>query len=112
MNYVNRKGDILKQDDLMKAFDLFKIQGFQTLEEMFVLGFLMAHGGEKYVQEITTLNLELLAGNPQFWLPHIRDEHNIHITVCDEEISAAESILRTFLDTRNARIPEWLQKKP
>jgi len=96
----------------MKAFDLFKIQGFKTPEEMFIMGYLMAHGGERYILGIMEHDIELLekTKDPDFWLPYIRDEQHIHTKVCDDEIKMAKSILRTFLNARNAKIPDWLEK--
>lgn len=101
----------MNQADLVKAIELFKIQGFKTPEEMFVVGYLMAHGGEAYWLEQTGHDLELLARDADFWLPHIRDDHKIHMKVLDEDISNANSLLRTYLETRNAEVPKWLKEK-
>jgi len=102
----------MQQDQLMKIFDLLKIQGFKTPEEMFIVGYLMAHGGERYVLEIIDHDLNLLEKTKDldFWLPHIKDDHNIHTKVCDEEIKMAKSILKTLLNTRDAEVPDWLKK--
>jgi len=100
----------MKSADLVKAIDLFKIQGFQTPEEMFLVGYLMAHGGELYLLSLWGHDLALLEHDSQFWLPHIIDTHKIWEEVSKEEVETAKSILKTFLQTRNAKIPEWLNK--
>ena len=97
------------KDDLVKAIDLFKIQGFQTPDELFLVGYIMAHGGELYFLEQIQHDLELIAGNPDFWLPHIKESHEIKMKIAKDDVEKAKSILRTFLETRNAQIPEWLK---
>lgn len=100
----------MKDDDLRKAFNLFTIQGFQTPEEMFLMGYLMAHGGELHMMEINEHDMELLEHNFDFWIPHVKDEQRIHRKVCEEEIELVKKQLKQLLEERKARIPEWLQK--
>lgn len=99
---------------MMKAFEVFKIQGFQTPEEMFLVGYIMAHGGEQYILEIMGHNLDLLMKckeykDMEFWLPHIKDDHNIHVKVSKEDVEEAKRLLREQLEKRKASIPEWVQ---
>lgn len=100
----------MKSDDLAKAIDLFKIQGFQTPEELFLVGYIMAHGGEQYLLSLWEHDLELLEHDSKFWLPHIKDTLEIWNKVSKEDVEKAKSILRTSLATRNAKIPEWLKQ--
>jgi len=100
----------MQDEDLKKAFDLFKLQGFETPEEMFLVGYLMAHGGELHFMEINEHDLELLEHNFDFWIPHVKDEQRIHRKVCEEEIQTARKLLKQLLEERKAKIPDWLEK--
>jgi hypothetical protein len=91
-------------------FNLCKLQGFETPEEMFVIGFLTAHGGEKYFMEHVTLDIELLTkGDHEFWKPIVEDSHRIRLKVVDDDIEAAKALLVQLLEQRKARIPAWLK---
>jgi len=98
--------------DLLSTIKLFKIQGFETPEEMFLLGYLMAHGGERHILGIIEHDLKLLEHNAEFWFPHIKqDFETIYKRVNQEEIENAETLLLEQLKARNAKVPEWLQKE-
>lgn len=98
--------------DLLSTIKLFKLQGFETPEEMFLLGYLMAHGGERHILGIIEADLKLIGHNAEFWLPHIKaDFETIIKRVNREEIENAETLLIEQLKARNAKVPEWLQKE-
>lgn len=97
--------------DLMKAFKLFQIQGFETPEELFLVGYIMAHGGEQYLLELWSHDLKLMEHNAEFWLPHVKDTREIWVKVAKEEVETAEKLLLKLLEERKAAIPSWLKKK-
>jgi len=98
--------------DLLKLFNLFKLQGFQTPEETFLLGYLMAHGGEKHLIDITERDLKLIEHNPEFWLPLVKEDlDRIHRKICEEDIKTATTLLREQFKQRNAKVPAWLEKE-
>jgi len=106
----------LKSEDLFRIIDLFKVQGFETPEEFFLLGYLTAHGGERYVLEHVKYDIELLyllrsRLASTFWLDTIKDSHEIRIKICEEDIENAKKNLLSLLRKRNAKIPEWLKKE-
>jgi hypothetical protein len=90
-------------------FNLCKLQGFETPEEMFVVGYLTAHGGEKLSMEHVTHDFELLFKDPQFFKPIVQDCHRIRLKVIDDDIEAAKTLLVQLLEQRNAKIPTWLK---
>jgi hypothetical protein len=90
-------------------FNLFKLQGFTTPEEMFVVGFLMAHGGEKLFMKQVAQDFELLFKDPDFFKPIVQDCHRIRLKVVDDDIAAAKTLLVQLLEQRNAKIPTWLK---
>jgi hypothetical protein len=102
----------MKKDELMKAFELMKLQGFETPAEMFIVGYIMAHGGEQYILEITAHDLDLLekAEDRDFWLPHIKDDLRIHRKVNKDDIVEATTALKGLLEARQAKIPEWVKQ--
>jgi hypothetical protein len=103
----------VKKDDLEASFNIFKIQGFETPEEMFLVGYIMAHGGEQYILSLMEHDIDLLmkSDDPKFWLPHIKDAHGIWTKVSKEDVEVAYDRLRILLEARKANIPEWLKKK-
>lgn len=101
----------MKGEDLSKSYKLFEIQGFTTPIEMFLIGYLMAHGGERLFMDLVEHDFTLLEHDATFWLSIIRDEYKIHRKVHDEDVQEAEELLRQMLTTREAKIPEWLQVK-
>jgi hypothetical protein len=90
-------------------FNLCKLQGFETPEEMFVVGFLTAHGGEKLFMEHVTHDFELLFKNPEFFKPIVQDCHRIRLNVVEDDIEAAKTLLIQLLEQRKAKIPTWLK---
>jgi hypothetical protein len=90
-------------------FNLCKLQGFETPEEMFVAGFLTAHGGEKLFMEHVTHDFELLFKNPEFFKPIVQDCHRIRLNVVEDDIEAAKTLLIQLLEQRKAKIPAWLK---
>jgi len=101
----------LKSDNLLRTIKLFKMQGFETIEEFFLLGYLMAHGGEQYFLSHITHDMELIAKNADFWLPIVKDSHKIRVKICEEEIKNAKRLLLSLLRERNVKIPEWLERE-
>lgn len=98
--------------DLLSTIKLFKLQGFKTPEEMFLLGYLMAHGGERHILGIIEADLKLIGHNAEFWLPHIKEDFDTILKrVNKEEIQNASTLLLEQLKTRNAKVPEWLKKE-
>jgi hypothetical protein len=100
----------MKPSNLMDAIRLFQLQGFKTPEEMFLIGYIMAHGGELYQLGHIKHDFQLIAHNPEFWQPIVDGSHDIRVKVAKEEVQAAHEMLLTLLETRNAKVPEWLQK--
>jgi hypothetical protein len=100
---------VSRVENLRRIFNLFKIQGFETPEEMFVVGYLMAHGGEKLFMEHVTHDFELLFKDPEFFKPIVQDCHRIRLKVVDDDIAAAKTLLVQLLEQRNAKIPAWLK---
>jgi len=98
--------------DLLSSIKLFRLQGFETPEEMFLLGYLMAHGGERHILSIIEHDLKLIEHNAEFWFPHIKEDFETILKRANiEEIKNAETLLLEQLKTRNAKVPEWLQKE-
>jgi hypothetical protein len=101
---------VSRVENLRRIFNIFKIQGFETPEEMFVVGYLMAHGGEKYLMEQVTHDIELLTkSDHEFWKPIVQDCHRIRLKVIDDDIEAAKTLLVQLLKQREAKIPAWLK---
>ena len=100
---------VSRVENLRRMFNLFKLQGFETPEEMFVVGYLMAHGGEKLFMEHVTHDFELLFKDPQFFKPIVQDCHRIRLKVVDDDIAAAKTLLVQLLEQRKAEIPAWLK---
>jgi hypothetical protein len=100
----------VKREDLSKSYELFKIQGFDTPIEMFLIGYLMAHGGEQLFMDLVAHDLELLEHDAEFWFAIIKDEYRIHRKVHDEDVTEAHQLLRAMLDSRKARVPSWLER--
>ncbi len=96
-------------ENLKWLFDLCKLQGFETPEEMFVVGYLVAHGGEKLFMEHVKHDFELLSLNPEFFKPIVQDCHRIRLKVIDDDIEACKKLLIQLLEQRKARIPVWLK---
>lgn len=99
------------RNNLMDAFNLFKIQGFETAEEMFLIGYIMAHGGELYFLEQVKNDFDLLSLNPTFWREIVDDCHDGRLKVAKEAVQNAEKLLVELLEKRDARIPDWLLDK-
>jgi len=97
--------------NLLKAFDLFKIQGFESSEELFLVGYIMAHGGELYMLEQINHDLDLLAHDANFWKEIVDDCQKIRLKVVKDDVEKAKAILVELIQKRNGRIPMWLEKK-
>lgn len=97
--------------DLLSLYKLFKLQGFETPEESFLLGFLMAHGGELHLLGLIEHDLELLEHNMEFWLPIVKEDPELYTKVCKAEIETARNLLIELMTKRQAKIPEWLKKE-
>lgn len=102
----------MNESELESAFKIFQLQGFESPMEMFVLGYIMAHGGEQVQLRIAEKNVALLEGSnePKFWIPHIKDDNRIWRKVNEEDVVLAHRFLIALLQGRKARIPEWLEK--
>ena len=100
---------VSRVENLRRIFNIFKLQGFETPEEMFVVGYLMAHGGEKLFMEHVTHDFELLFKDPEFFKPIVQDCHRIRLKVVDDDIAAAKTLLVQLLEQRKADIPAWLK---
>jgi hypothetical protein len=100
---------VSRVENLRRLLNLIKVQGFETPEEMFIVGYLTAHGGEKYFLNQVTHDIELLAENPEFWKPIVEDCHRIRLKVLDDDIEAANTLLIQLLEQRKARLPTWLK---
>ena len=96
-------------ESIRRTFNLFKLQGFKTPEEMFVVGYLTAHGGEKLFMEHVAQDLTLLVKNPEIFMPIVQNCHRIRMNAIDDEIEAAKTLLRQLLEQRKAKIPAWLK---
>jgi hypothetical protein len=101
----------MKRETLSKSYDLFKLQGFETPIEMFLIGYLMGHGGEQLLLDLVEHDLELLEHDASFWITIIRDEYRIHRKVHEEDVSEARSLLRQMVNSKGHKIPEWLREK-
>lgn len=101
----------MKPNELLKSLEIFKIQGIKTPEETFVLGYIMAHGGEQYILSLMEHDLKLLEHNTKFWLPHVKDAYNIWKKVSEEDVANAHKLLKSLLEARKAKIPAWLKTK-
>lgn len=97
--------------NLLGLVKIFKIQGFKTFEEAFLLGYIVAHGGEKHLLNQVTEDLKLLNHNAKFWLPQIEDIHKIRVKVADKELKEAIETLKKLLENRKQPIPAWLQSE-
>ena len=97
-------------EQLRKIFNLFEIQGFKTPQEMFFVGYLVAHGGEKLFLTMTENDLTFLEENAEFWLPIVKDELRIRRKVHDADIERAKTILRQLFKERDAKLPSWLKE--
>ena len=82
---------------------------FETKEEMFLLGYLMACGGEMSLWNEIEHDLILLEKNPEFWLPIVRDSLRIRREVFNEKVKEVKMLLRRKLEERGAKVPEWLK---
>ena len=100
---------VSRVESLRRMLNIAKAQGFETPEEMFVVGYLLAHGGEKLFMEHVTHDFELLFKNPEFFKPIVQDCHRIRLKVIDDDIEAAKTLLIQLLEQRKARIPAWLK---
>ena len=97
---------VRRVEELKRNIEIFKIQGFKTPEEMFVVGYLMAHGGERHILKEFKHNIEFLR---DFWRPIIKDQHEILSRVSNEDIETAKTLLRQLMEERKARFPKWLE---
>jgi len=97
-----------QEEQLEKALQLFSVL-YKQPEEMFLIGFIMAHGGELYFHEIVEHDLTLLEHNAEFWLPIIQDQYAMHKRACLDDIKTAKALLRKLLTERKMEIPKWLE---
>lgn len=100
---------VSRVENLRRILNLCKLQGFETPEEMFVVGYLTAHGGEKLFMEHVTRDFELLSKDPEFFRPIVQDCHRIRLKVIDDDIEAAKTLLTQLLEQRKADVPAWLK---
>ena len=82
---------------------------FETKEEMFLLGYLVASGGELNLWNEIEHDISLLEKDSEFWLPIIKDFLKTRRKVFDERVKEVKTLLRKKLEEREARIPEWLK---
>lgn len=100
------------EEELEQLLRLFRVL-YKEPEEMFLVGFIMAHGGELHFHEMVEHDLslleKLLEKNADFWLPIIKDQYAIHKRACQDDIKTAKTLLRKLLTERGADIPKWLE---
>jgi len=98
-----------QEEQLEKILQLYSVL-YKQPEEMFLIGFIMAHGGELYFHQTVEHDLKLLEHNAEFWLPIIQDQYAMHKRACLDDIKTAKNLLRRLLTDRGADIPKWLQE--
>jgi len=84
---------------------------FKTKEEMFLAGYLMAHGSERLLLNLIEQELQLLDKDCRFFLPIVMDEMRIYRKVHIDSVKRAEKLLVKFLESRGAEILPWLKKE-
>lgn len=84
---------------------------FETKEEMFLAGYLMAFGGERHLLRLFEEDLKLLDRDARFFLPIVMGEMRIWRKVHEDSVEHAKKLLVKLLKQRNVSIPEWLQEK-
>ena len=83
---------------------------FKTKEEMFLVGYLMACGGEGYLLENIEHDIALLEKDAEFFMPIVKDHIQICREVHENRVKRAKKLLAEFLEQRGAKIPEWLRE--
>ena len=84
---------------------------FKTKEEMFLVGYLMALGSERYLLNLIEQDLQLLNKDCQFFMPIVVDKMRIYRKDHAGSVKKAEKLLVKFLKSRGAEIPAWLKKE-
>ena len=99
----------MEEEFLKTVIDIYS-KIYKTKEEMFLVGYLMACGGERYLLENIEHDIQLLEKDAEFFLPIVKD----HIQICREVhekcVKRAKKLLAEFLKNRGAEIPEWLRE--
>ncbi|RLG36235.1 MAG: hypothetical protein DRN91_08465 [Candidatus Alkanophagales archaeon] len=96
----------MTEDLLEKVIKIY--DPFYERDEMFLLGYLMACGGESVLLSSIEHGMELIGENAEFWFPIIREELEIRRKVFEERVENAKRLLREKLKKRGAGIPQWL----
>jgi len=82
---------------------------FETKEEMFLLGYYMACGGESILWNEIENDMELIERDPEFWTPIVKDILRIRKRAFNEKVKEVRGLLREKLVLRGIKIPKWLE---
>jgi len=113
-----------KTDVVDSACSLYS-QILATKEEAFLVGYLMALGGEldqikRTQHDIQLIEVELEKWMPiiavieeaeeEIWITHLKEDLKLRLKICEENIAQTKSKLRESFQARGAPLPEWLEE--
>jgi len=96
-------------DDMLGIIKIYS-ELFKS-DEMFLVGYLMACGGERLLWNNIEESLKLIEHNPEFWLSIVKDSLRVQKEAFNKREKEVRELLRRKLEERGAKIPDWLKKE-
>lgn len=96
--------NMTKENYLKDAANMFGELIPKSKKEAFLNGYLCGLGCDMYVP-----NLDLVAKDPETFVPIEKDRIDIHKSVREDEIENAKEMLRKIYNEEGRQIPKWLR---